>query len=205
MDDAELTRKLDELAELKANGTITTAEWEAQRRAMLSSRFQTVKAPEPVAPPPVAHQPQQPAPSPYQPVPKRRGGLMKWGLGGCIAVLAIIGLLVVGSCVAIIATLSTDDDTKELLSGNAADVTVKVTADEPVAFSGSIGAGASQRSVEGTTPMDFTIDGTDSSGFFVAVMQKQQEVGTLTVTLTCRGGDKTGETSAAFGVVTVSC
>jgi hypothetical protein len=207
--DEELKKKLDELAELRGQEIITREEWETQRKALLASRFGTAAPPTPEpAPPSAAPAPVSQAPvehAPYQPVKKSGGGLMKWGLGGCIGILALIGLLVVGGCVVILASLSSDDDTRELLTGNAADVTVKVTAAEAIAFSGSIGAGGSQRSVEGTTPMDFTVSGDDSSGIFVAVMPKQQEAGTLTVTLTCRGGDKTGSTDAAYGVVTVSC
>jgi hypothetical protein len=85
-------------------------------------------------------------------------------------------------------------------------VTVRVGGTAGVQFSGSIGNVGSQRTVDGTAPQSFTIPGKKSGGIFTAVLQKKVAAGTLTVTVDCpKGGDQTQETSADFGVVTVTC
>ena len=140
-----------------------------------------------------------------QPPPKPRGGILKWGLWGCVGAFALVGFLVVGSCVLIFASLSTDDDLRPLLTGDAPDLVVRITGSEGLAFSGALGALGSSRSVEGIVPAQYSIPGTDSSGIFSVSFQKQQEEGTLIVTLACRGGDKSSETTAAYGVVAVTC
>lgn len=132
----------------------------------------------------------------------------KAGFLGCFGVLLaiIVGVIVLvvvgGSCT--MAALD-DDDVKSVITGDARDVIVKVDGTAGLAFSGSIGAAGGSRTVDGAVPQSFTIPGADSSGIFTAVLQKQADAGTLIVTLNCNGGDKSGETSAAYGVVTVTC
>ena len=205
----DLKKRLDELAELRGQDIITSDEWQRQRTAMIAEYLGTAT---PASPPSATAQaspavPPAPAPT-YQPaVAQNRSGILKWGMWGCVGALAFVGALVVGGCVLFFAAVSTTDtvDLAPILTGDADDITVTVSGDEAVAFAGSLGSGASQRTVEGTIPSTFTLTGEDSSGIFVAVLQKQQEAGAMTVTLSCRRGDKSGETTAAFGVVTVSC
>jgi hypothetical protein len=174
-----LESQLEELDELKAKGTITDDELQSRRTALLSA----VPAEE-----------------------KKRGGCMRWGFGGCLVIFAVIGVLVVGLVILVSVAVSNDSGTKELVTGNASDVTVSVSGTTGLTFSGSVGSASGQRSVEGSVPASFTISGTGSSGIFTSVMQKKQESGTLTVTMNCRnGGNKSGDTTAAYGVVTVSC
>jgi hypothetical protein len=210
MNAEELKAKLDDVDRLAVQDIITNAERLTQRAALLAEytrRTDPVNQPPPPLPPPPAPIVQaEPAPPPA-PVKKSGGsGVLKWGLFGCLGMLAGVGLLVVLGIVLIAAAIgSADNDAKAVLTGDAADVIVHMTGDPGVKFSGNLGGPAGQRSVDGTTPMDFTIPGTDSSGIFVAVMQKQVEPGHLVVTMTCQGGDKSGETTAAYGGVTVTC
>lgn len=125
------------------------------------------------------------------------------GCGGVIAGMVILGIVLI---VIVGIAVGNDPETRAIVTGDAEDVTVRVEGDaEP--FSGSIGSLAGQRSVDGNTPATFTIEGEDSSGVLTVVMQKQAEAGTLRVRLIgCPDGkEKTGETTAAYGVVTVSC
>ena len=132
MDADELKNRLDALAELRAEGTITLLEWEKQRAALITA-FSTGQEPAAVEqPPPVtpatAPQPSSPANyPPPQPVQKTGAGLMKWGLGGCIGVLALIGLLVVGGCVVLFAAFSTADDETPRITRDTTDGTATVT------------------------------------------------------------------------------
>jgi hypothetical protein len=129
---------------------------------------------------------------------RKGGGLFKWGLIGCLGILAAIGLffvLVIGLIVAAVANIETDSD----------DVTVRVDGTPGLEFSGNIGTVGSQRSVDGRVPQSFTIAGKDSLRVFTAVIQKQVAEGLLRVTVDCEDGPRTQETSAEFGVVTVSC
>lgn len=122
---------------------------------------------------------------------------------GCGTVLALIIVVVVISAVAV----SRNGTTKALLTGNASDVTVQVTGSTGLKFSGAIGGGSSERSVDGTIPASFPISGNGSSGIFVANAQKQDQDGVLTISIIgCPdGGTHTQTTSAAYGVATVSC
>ena len=211
MDADELQKRLDDLADLKVRGIITEVERQMQRTALITAyttgQDAPATAPTPTNPPAMSAPPVAPT--------KADGsgaGILKWGLGGCVAILAAIGLLVVLAWVVIIAAFSsattTSDgvvlDTGKIL-GDVADMTVVVDGDAGLPFSGALGTGANQKSVEGVIPQTFTIAGKDSGGIFVAVLQKQQQGGRMTVTLACPGGDKTGETTAAYGLVTVSC
>lgn len=134
-------------------------------------------------------------------------GAFKSGFMGCFGFLAAgFVVLIVLVVIAAIALDNADDKTRAGITGNAGDVVVSVTGNAGP-FSGNVGALATQRSVEGVTPQDFTVEGQGSSGVFTAVMQKKAEGGTLTVTLKgCPDGkEKTQSTSAAYGVVTVTC
>lgn len=130
---------------------------------------------------------------------------MKTILMGCGALA--IGVVVLGIVIVVIAAVAVSNDpkSKALLTGDAEDVTVAVTGSAG-AFSGSLGS-INSRSVDGTTPQSFTIDGKDSSGIFTAVLQKKAVDGTLVVELKgCPDGEPhIGSTSAAYGLVTVSC
>ena len=125
---------------------------------------------------------------------------------GC-GILAV-GSVVVGIAVIVIAAIAVSSDlkSKALFTGDAGDVTVRVTGNAG-AFRGSLGSGANQRSVDGTTPAAFTLAGDESSGIFVAVLQKEGEGGTLTVTLDgCPDGEQASQsTSAPYGAVSVTC
>lgn len=175
----QLERQLKDLERQKARGVLTEEEYQARRAALIN------------AAPVVAE--------------KKRGGLMKWGLVGCLGIFAAIGLFFVVIIVAISAAIGSDEGVQELATGNAKDVQVKIGGTDGLKFSGSIGTVSGQRTVDGTIPETFAIDGEGSSGIFSVAIQKQSESGTLTVTLTCREGDQKGETSAAYGVVTVTC
>jgi len=127
------------------------------------------------------------------------GGLFKWGVLGCLGIFAAIGVFVV--CVIVVVAVALSN-----ISSDTKDVTVRIDGTPGVLFSGSIGNAGSQRTVDGTTPQSFTITGKKSSGIFTAVIQKKGADGMLRVTVTCpKGGDQTQETSAQFGIATVSC
>lgn len=115
---------------------------------------------------------------------------------GAVAIYVLLAVVVVS-----------DPKTRALATGDASDVTVDVSGTSG-AFRGSIGAGGSQRSIEGTTPASFTLYGAGSHGIFVAAIGKVgSNVGSLTVSL--RGCPDhqlhTGSTSAQFGLVSVTC
>jgi len=116
-------------------------------------------------------------------------------LGGLILVIALVA----------VCAIAFDEAVKDLES--ASDVTVVVGGDPSIAFSGSIGSLGESRTVEGTTPDEFTIEGDQSFSTFTAVIQKTGGgAGRLLVTLQgCEDGDKSAETAAAFGVVTITC
>jgi hypothetical protein len=113
-------------------------------------------------------------------------------------VLLGVGLLVLAGC---------SPESKALLTGDAEDVTVRVTGTDGIAFSGSLGSGGNQRSVEGTIPATFTIEGKDSSGIIIAVVSNKGDSGVVNVELeNCPDGEvHESNTSAAYGIVTVSC
>ncbi len=78
---------------------------------------------------------------------------------------------------------------------------VEVTGTQGLDFSGSLGGGGSTTTVDGRVPSTYTIRGWPA----VAVMQKSDEYGTLTVTI--KKDDKILDrqtTTAQYGVVTVS-
>ena len=87
--------------------------------------------------------------------------------------------------------------------GKSNDAVVHVLGTPGLKFTGSIGAGASIKSVEGTVPKSFTLKST--MGIFVAVIQKSTESGDLSVVVECGNTSPTQSTSAAYGVVSVSC
>lgn len=175
----QLERQLKELERQKARGVLNEEEYQARRAALINAA-------------PVADE-------------KKRGGIMKWGMIGCFGIFAAIGIFFIVIIVAVMAAIGSDDGVQELATGNAKDVQVKVGGTDGLKFSGSVGSVSGQRTVDGTVPETFTIAGEGSSGIFSVAIQKQSESGTLTVTLTCREGDQKGQTSAAYGVVTVTC
>jgi len=79
--------------------------------------------------------------------------------------------------------------------------TIEILGTEGIEFSGSIGGGGNSRSIDGSVPSIYTVEGWPA----VAVIQKKGASGTLKVIM--KKGDKIlneQETSAAYGVVTVS-
>ena len=78
--------------------------------------------------------------------------------------------------------------------------TVEISGTQGLEFQGNIGGAGQSRSIEGTVPATYTIEGWPA----VAVIQKKQEAGKLVVTI--KKSDnviKTQETTASYGVVTV--
>lgn len=129
---------------------------------------------------------------------------------GCLG--AIVGIVVLVVIVGVIFSLalSSNPETKGLLTGDVADVTVQVGGGTTDGFTGSIGSGATQRSVQGVSPATYTVSGDDSSGIIVAVFQSQGRAAPgnpLTVELIgCPDGEPHRQsTDADYGVVTVSC
>ena len=118
--------------------------------------------------------------------------------GIVIAVIAVFVLLAYAA--------NADPETRSMLTGDASNVDVWVNGSAG-RFQGSIGSGPNQRSVEGGTPATFTLSGAGSNGIFVAVMSKVEAAGTLSVELKgCPDGrSHVGSTSAAYGLVSVSC
>jgi hypothetical protein len=214
MDAEELQKKLDDLAALAERGIITTDERRNQRAALIAA-YSGVEPPPgrqlPPAPPSIATIPAVQPPVMTQLAPAGGNSALKYVAFGCLGILAFIGIGVVVFWVAVVLLFASDDDTRSLITdnslitGNARDLTVSVGGDPGIAFSGNLGSISGQRSIEGVTPGEFTISGEDSSGIFVAVIQKQQEDGHITLTLNCHDGAKTTDTAAVYGVVTLSC
>jgi len=78
---------------------------------------------------------------------------------------------------------------------------VEVTGTAGTEFTGSVGGGGSTRTVDGTIPATYKIEGWPA----VAVVQKMQETGSLIVTI--KQGTKVLDsqiTSAKYGVVTAT-
>lgn len=75
---------------------------------------------------------------------------------------------------------------------------------ELMKFQGSIGAGTTQSSINGITPKSYEIEWEFPA--VVAVIQKQEERGTLTITIKTKDGKvlEQQSTSATYGIVTVS-
>lgn len=175
----QLERQLKDLERQRQRGVLTDEEYAVRRQALVN------------AAPVVAE--------------KKRGGLMKWGMLGCLGIFAAVGIFVVLMIVLLAAAFSSDEGIQELATGNADDVSVRVSGSAGLKFSGSIGSASGQRTVDGTVPATFTIPGENSSGIFTAVIQKMDADGTLEVTLECREGRQQNSTTAEYGVVTVSC
>ncbi|OIO80386.1 hypothetical protein AUJ84_03720 [Candidatus Pacearchaeota archaeon CG1_02_32_132] len=79
--------------------------------------------------------------------------------------------------------------------------TIEILGTEGIEFSGNIGGGGNSRSIDGSVPSTYTVEGWPA----VAVIQKKGASGILKVIM--KKGDKIlneQETSAAYGVVTVS-
>lgn len=78
---------------------------------------------------------------------------------------------------------------------------IEVTGTGGLEFTGSIGGGANQKSIQGSVPANYEV----SDWPAVAVIQKKGTSGTLTVTITKNGRVlNTQTTDADYGVVTVS-
>ncbi len=79
--------------------------------------------------------------------------------------------------------------------------TIELSGTSGTEFTGSIGGGGSSRTVEGTVPATYTVSGWPA----VAVIQKTEEYGFISVTIKENGETLDSEsTSASYGVVTVS-
>lgn len=89
-----LEKRLAELDALRERGVITPEEYDARRAAIIADA------------------------STPAPAEKKRGGIMKWGLLGCLGIFAVIGLLFVGLIVLIAAALSGAGDDEEDLGGD---------------------------------------------------------------------------------------
>jgi hypothetical protein len=82
-----------------------------------------------------------------------------------------------------------------------ATVTATIQISSNTSWSGSIGADAQSTTVDGSGSRSYQVTGS----IIVAVIQKQTEGGSLTVSIIVNGQTKaTQTTSAAYGVVTVS-
>ncbi len=123
----------------------------------------------------------------------------KWWFWVIIAVviLAIIGNILPDD------SNSSISNTNENINPPASSRTyiIEVTGTDELDFSGSIGGGGNSRTIDGTVPSNYTVEGYPA----VAVLQKKGENGELIVTI--KKGDKilnTQSTDADYGVVTVS-
>ncbi len=127
---------------------------------------------------------------------------LQLALFGLIAVVLVFFL---GSAVLGGVFLATDDGAQELISGDAEDISVRVEGTRGLRFVGAIGSVGSNRSVEGAVPASYTLEGEGSHGVFTVFFQKMVAPGTLRITLMCREGMQTSETTANYGAVTVTC
>jgi hypothetical protein len=177
---SKLEDQLKELDRLRKRGRITEEEYASRRAAIIYDPTNLRPA------------------SARSSGDRRGGGLFKWGLLGCLGILAAVGVFFVIVVVVIVAALAN-------LGKDTGDVIVRIDGSAGVGFSGSIGNLQGQRTVDGAIPASFTISGKNSGGIFTAVIRKTVSDGSLRVTLGCKGGDRTQESSAAFGVVSVSC
>ncbi len=78
---------------------------------------------------------------------------------------------------------------------------IEISGTAGLEFTGNIGGGGNSRSIEGTIPATYTVEGWPA----IAVIQKKQESGKLIVTM--KKDNKilnAQETTAAYGVVTVN-
>ena len=80
---ASLENRLKELDKLKSKGTITEDEYQTRRAAIMSD----------TAPP-----------------EQKRGGILRWGLIGCLGMFAAVGVVVVGIVVLIIVAVGSSSD-----------------------------------------------------------------------------------------------
>ena len=125
----------------------------------------------------------------------------------------LLGTLILVGVVAFLFTARADSPAQVVLRPAPAPVTpvslgatVEIDAAPGRRFSGAIGSAGSQRSVEGRTPTRLSIAGAGSLGIYTAVIQKAVEGRwQLTVHLRCGGHVVSQNTTAEFGVVTVSC
>ena len=117
-------------------------------------------------------------------------------------IIVFVLLAVIGSMSSQESNSPTSDQNKNLNPPTSSKTyIVEVTGTNGLQFSGSLGGGGESRSIDGEVPSTYTIEGWPA----VAVIQKKQESGKLVVTIK-RGTDllSTQETTAAYGVVTVS-
>ena len=127
------------------------------------------------------------------------------GFLGCLGVLTavvlgIVGLIVLGGIL-----ISSDESAQELISGDASDISVRIEGTRGIPFTGAVGSVGQNRNVDGTVPASFSLEGEGSHGIFTALIQKLTDRGTLRVTLMCRDGARTSETTASYGLVSVTC
>ncbi|MCH7699614.1 MAG: hypothetical protein IH865_11810 [Chloroflexi bacterium] len=123
-----------------------------------------------------------------------------FGVAGAI-ILAVVLLVV---AIAYMLTESGEDLEEEFAKRKI--VTVLVSGDEGIRFSGSIGTIDGSRSVQGTTPQKFTLTGSAFFDVFTVIIQKDVAQGRLAITLRgCDEGNKTESTVASFGLVSVIC
>lgn len=79
--------------------------------------------------------------------------------------------------------------------------TIEISGTFGTEFTGSISGGGSSRTIEGNVPANYTVQGWPA----VAVIQKTEEYGYLSVTIKKEGKTlDTQSTSASYGVVTAS-
>jgi hypothetical protein len=130
---------------------------------------------------------------------------LQFGFFGCLGIIGAVALGVVGLIVLSGIMLSNDEGAQELISGDAGDISVRIEGTRGLAFTGAIGSFAGNRSIEGTVPESYTLDGEGSRGIFTVILQKMSPNGTLRVTLMCREGAQSSETKATYGAVSVAC
>ena len=118
-------------------------------------------------------------------------------IGGLFILLILIGIFAGDKEPTTINDVNSNQESKVTTTNYI----IEITGTEGLEFSGSIGGGTNSKSIEGSIPATYEV----SDWPAVAVIQKKETSGTLTVTIKKNGRIlNTQTTSASYGVVTVS-